>query len=135
MKKFDTQYYAIENHGKNLQVIFPATKDYDPIELCKKLRRIETKVERHNERICSDESYCQEMTEEKCDKFDESILLKLEKILKFKSAGVPVFINGDPRGYALKIESEYVAKNNVIIHRDWGGYGIIAPNIGKKGEF
>ena len=49
------------------------------------------------------------------------------------------FINGDPRGYALKIKEEqnriFVnsddGKNHdkyVINHRDFGGYGILAPN-------
>jgi hypothetical protein len=40
-----------------------------------------------------------------------------------------IFANGDPRGYALKIRSEYVKNNNLDIHRDWGGYGIIAPDL------
>ena len=42
---------------------------------------------------------------------------------------VPVFVNRDPRGYALKIEDEYVRANGLQIHRDWGGYGILAPEI------
>lgn len=42
---------------------------------------------------------------------------------------VPVFLNSDPRGYALKILSEYVAKHELSIHRDWGGYGILAPDL------
>ncbi len=45
---------------------------------------------------------------------------------------VPVFINRDPRGYALKIREEAVM--GMRIHRDWGGYGIIAPEIGRNGE-
>lgn len=46
------------------------------------------------------------------------------------------FINGDPRGYALKIDPgqsyesdfhpEYVPEG---MHKDWGGYGILAPEI------
>lgn len=44
------------------------------------------------------------------------------------------FINGDPRGYALKINAgneagmtyhpEYIPEG---MHTDWGGYGILAP--------
>lgn len=44
------------------------------------------------------------------------------------------FINGDPRGYALKINSgneagqvhhpEYIPQG---LHKDWGDYGILAP--------
>jgi hypothetical protein len=36
------------------------------------------------------------------------------------------FVNGDPRGYALKIESDNLPEG---IHKDWGGYGILAPEF------
>lgn len=42
---------------------------------------------------------------------------------------VPVFINRDPRGYALKIDDGWMREHNAELHRDWGGYGIIAPEI------
>jgi hypothetical protein len=129
MRKYTDKWYRIRKHGEQLQAIFPATRELDPVELCRKLRRIENKVERHNERICSDEAYCQVMTDEKCEKFDDDILRSLDRLLQFTTAGVPVFLNGDPRGYALKIRSEYVAEKNLNIHRDWGGYGILAPEI------
>ena len=34
-----------------------------------------------------------------------------------------VFVNGDARGYALKLKSEFI--KDKTIHRDWGGYGIL----------
>lgn len=46
---------------------------------------------------------------------------------------VPVFHNGDPRGYAIKIRDEYVREHGLSIHQDWGGYGIIAPDF-SEGE-
>jgi hypothetical protein len=82
---------------------------------------------------------------------------------------VPVFLNGDPRGYALKIRDEWMHKAQTLrrdgepvytgpdpetwihrnhsfsvahalehegyrlepvqLHRDWGGYGILAPDL------
>jgi len=42
---------------------------------------------------------------------------------------VPVVINRDPRGYALKIEDEWFKDHDVRIHKDWGGYGILAPDF------
>lgn len=42
---------------------------------------------------------------------------------------VPVFVNRDPRGYALKISDEWMQQHNATLHRDWGGYGIIAPDL------
>lgn len=55
---------------------------------------------------------------------------------------VPVFINRDPRGYALKIDDEWIRQQRADhrtvhmagIHQDWGGYGILAPEIGKDGN-
>lgn len=42
---------------------------------------------------------------------------------------VPVFINLDPRGYALKIDDEWMRRKDAKLHTDMGGYGIIAPEI------
>jgi hypothetical protein len=38
------------------------------------------------------------------------------------------FVNGDPRGYALKLDNEKIVLPEKI-HRDMGGYGILAPVI------
>jgi len=40
---------------------------------------------------------------------------------------IPVFFNSDPRGYALKIKDDYT--RDITIYRDWGGYGILAPDF------
>lgn len=41
-----------------------------------------------------------------------------------------VFVNGDPRGYTLKIDDKYKDKmHKAGVYRDWGGYGIIAPDF------
>jgi hypothetical protein len=50
----------------------------------------------------------------------------LVKILGDKAKKI-VFINFDPRGCALKIKSEAV--EGVKIYKDWGGNGIIAPDL------
>lgn len=44
---------------------------------------------------------------------------------------VPVIINRDPRGYALKIDDAWFvnAVRGANLHTDMGGYGIIAPEI------
>ncbi len=43
------------------------------------------------------------------------------------------FINRDPRGYALKIDNETPEGRALIeavkLHTDWGGYGILSPEI------
>ena len=42
---------------------------------------------------------------------------------------VPVFINRDPRGHALKIDDTYMREHSLHLVTDWGGYGILAPEI------
>lgn len=37
------------------------------------------------------------------------------------------FINTDPRGYALKLDLTPEEQRKCNIYRDWGGYGILAP--------
>lgn len=45
---------------------------------------------------------------------------------------VPIFVNRDPRGYALKIDDAWMREHRPGLHQDWGGYGIIAPEIGAE---
>lgn len=40
------------------------------------------------------------------------------------------FVNGDPRGYALKLDNDKV-KIPEGMHTDWGGFGILAPEAGE----
>jgi hypothetical protein len=112
-------------HGFKLIRVFNLPPETPPVTLCKKVHRLE--VEAHNlaERQCGEWA----MEEEQWDKKKGSILKRLDAILHFTSQGIPVFINGDPRGYALKIDDTWVKEHGLGIHRDWGGYGIIAPEF------
>ena len=38
------------------------------------------------------------------------------------------FVNSDPRGYALKLDNDKTTIPEGM-HKDWGGYGILAPEI------
>ena len=123
-------YEQIREHGKNLIRIFDLPSDTDPIKLCKKLLTLEKKASYLTEEECNDGNI--DNHAKLCD-----ILTKVKKILfpnyakmvELTPLYLAVFINGDPRGYALKIKSEYVSQNNIHIYRDWGGYGIIAPEF------
>ena len=55
-----------------------------------------------------------------------------EKVIALFAGALPGFhINRDPRGYALKIKSGDVETlyKDIGLHRDWGGYGILSPEI------
>ena len=124
------QETAIRQHGESLQAIFPKTRDLDPVSLCRRLRRIEGQAERAALDHCNGVTDCDAWERE-----SENILRKLDRILGYVAAGVPVFVNGDPRGYALKIEmTGWHGAPKMRLHRDRGGYGIIAPEIGPEGR-
>ncbi len=113
---------AITLHGQNVLAIFPNATEQDPIQLCKKLRRLEVKGNQAACDLCNIPDY-----QDKADKIFAEVEGKLRTLLGNSPA--PIIINRDPRGYCLKIESEYVQAHDINIHRDMGGYGIIAPEI------
>lgn len=65
------------------------------------------------------------------DTFAKDIGDKLESI--FGKLPQEFFVNGDARGYALKIDNENPAGKALIesceLHTDMGGYGILSPKI------
>jgi hypothetical protein len=116
-------YQDIREHGGNLNNIFK-TK-LDNVVLSKKLFSLENKAHKLATDYCNGEG---EMTScEAWENASEKILEKLDKITGYKQKGIPCFVNGDARGYALKIEDDYVKE--IKIYKDWGGYGIIAPDF------
>jgi hypothetical protein len=118
---------AMLRHGFALMRIFPhAAKLYEghPVGLYKRVHRLEAEAHSFAERCCNEY-----IPDDKQARKDASILKRLDAILGYKAAGIPIFLNGDPRGYAIKIRDEYVRANNLEIERDWGGYGIICPEF------
>ena len=121
MNNFDKAIMAlrIKRHGDNLKAIFKI--DMDSIKLCKMLFRLENKAHRLAESFCNGD-----INQLEWDTQGNKILKKVEAILKDKKN---LLLNGDPRGYALKIDDKYIRDNNFNIYRDLGGYGIIAPDF------
>ena len=157
---------AVRAHGEDLKRIFPKC-DLDPVELCRKLRKLEREGEALGLRLCNGP----ELDEDEADRITERILDSVDKLLNFRASGVPVFVNRDPRGYALKIKSEWMeyaalvthdgklkycgpnahewihrntsfsvdhatkhegyAIERLYLHHDWGGYGILAPDLSR----
>ncbi len=124
--KQQEMYQRIEEHGQNLNDIFNTLQCN--VELCKKLRQYERKATKLTTQACNGDiptDYNYE-TRLKC------ILNNVNQLLcNVQRKHVPIFINTDPRGYALKIEDEYVRENNLKIDKDLGGYGIIAPDLSR----
>ena len=112
---------AIKEHEKNLSTFFGREISY------KELKALDEKVHSFNENCCSYEISEIEQ-EETQNYFFEELLKIVGKENKDK-----VFLNGDPRGYSLKIPYELTRKfwdtNKINIYRDMGGYGILAPDF------
>ena len=124
MNKKEMLYSRITRHGQNLKAMFNLDPNLDPVKLCKRLFRLENKAHR----LAVD--FCNGVIDQlEWDKKADQILTKVKTILNNKKV---LFCNGDARGYALKIDDEYtryIRSCNINIHRDWGGYGIIAPDF------
>ena len=124
MNKKEMLYSRITRHGQNLKAMFNLDPNLDPVKLCKRLFRLENKAHR----LAVD--FCNGVIDQlEWDQKADQILTKVETILNNKKV---LFCNGDARGYALKIDDEYtryIRSCNINIHRDWGGYGIIAPDF------
>jgi hypothetical protein len=137
-EKKAAMYAQIEQHGNKLNAIF--NTGLQPIELCKKLFRIERKAHHATTCLCNTNTLhllelnrytgfeVEQATEEQQDAFFNKILNSVYKILGPKAKEC-VFINYDARGYALKIRPEYIKANNIDIYQDWGSNGILAPDF------
>jgi hypothetical protein len=129
-------YNAILAHGQNLNNIF--NTGIEPVTLCKKLQRLEKKASHATTCLCNTNTLnlmelnratgydVKQATEEEQDVFFDKITKAIHKILGEQSKEV-FFINFDPRGYALKLRSDFVKGKNIMT--DWGGYGILAPDF------
>ena len=112
----------LENHGAKLLVLFPHALERDPVRLCKKLWRHENKASENSTDYCNGR-----VSFDVCEAVNNRILRDVNRLLQ--NTEVPVFINGDPRGYALKVDDAWMRRNNADLCRDWGGYGVIAPDL------
>lgn len=136
INKREKMYQRIQEHGENLNAIF--NTGIDPIALCKKLFRIERKAAHVSTCLCNTNTMhllelnrftgydVKQSSEDDQDKFFDGIKKQVVKVLG-KQAEDVVFINYDPRGYTLKLKSEFCEGKN--IYKDWGGYGILAPDF------
>ncbi len=115
-----TKDEKLQRHIAQLRAIFPAFK----AQPYAALRKLERKAKRLAEDQCN-----KPLPIGFIDKQEASILAQLDEILGYKAAGISVFWNDDPRGYALKIAETDVRTKNLTIFRDLGGDGILCPEF------
>lgn len=96
----------------------------------KKLSVALLKMEREAHKMATD--YCNGDNGVDCDTWAAYTDKLGTKILQlFGASEIPgLIINSDARGYALKIDSEYMGEYEGIgLHKDMGGNGILSPEI------
>ena len=113
-------YDRIERHGQRLNIIFHT--QYEPIALCEKLRLLEGKQDKANLDYCNGD-----MTATQHELITERTRNAVYNLLGDK--GQVVYINSDPRGYSLKIQPKDIQAQNLDLPMDWGGFGLLAPNL------
>ncbi|MFA5276492.1 MAG: hypothetical protein WC417_06350 [Candidatus Omnitrophota bacterium] len=136
MNKKERRDEQIYQHGLSLAIIFlaPFLDMIDPVKLAKQVRRLEVKANKLATDYCNGEN---DVTTRNWGNKSNAILDKLDKIIGFRKLKIPVFLNGDARGYSLKIDSHYMEKCRHLdgwnkLATDWGGYGILAPDFDGK---
>ena len=134
----------IREHGEGLIRFFGLDPNLaDPINLCKKLRRLENQAHQITTQLCngfpeldhdSQEDHIAELEKKLCriEGKVRDFLESYQHPRSFKKINA-IFINHDPRGYALKIDDETIKYfeelGEYFPHKDWGGYGILAPDL------
>tara|TARA_R110001632_G_scaffold70002_1_gene163298 strand:+ start:285 stop:659 length:375 start_codon:yes stop_codon:yes gene_type:complete len=108
----------IQKHGDSLKTIF--NLNVDSVKLSKQLFRLENKAHK----LATD--YCNGVVDGDSTEIEsQKILSKVAKLLNTNTFNM--FFNFDARGYALKFFEDF--SKDKPIHKDWGGYGIIAPDF------
>lgn len=92
------------------------------LELWRSLRRVECVFTQISTAYCNGES-----SEAQWEAGKNRAVAGVHRALGCEPAGL--YINSDPRGYALKIDPEQGGFIPEGMHKDWGGYGILAPVI------
>ena len=124
IKAINAQNYL--NHLQVLAYLAGGIDLYEAGKLFEKLCRIEKK---ENRIACDDCNGVLQWSEEKEQERAEKSLNTIKSLLPVCTS---VFLNGDPRGYTLKIKESEVKtlqERGFNIYTDWGGYGILAPEF------
>jgi hypothetical protein len=148
--KQNIKHALIREHGLGLIKFFGLDPNLvSPVDLCKKLRKLENEAHKITTQLCNGfpdlyAEVAEKVTknlEDELDKIEQKVRDLLESYQRprqFKKINA-IFINGDPRGYALKLDTETIKYFEELgedfPHKDWGGFGILAPDLSGDVEF
>jgi len=124
-------------HHSALERLYTGRKLQSGLQIWRQLRKIECLASQGATAYCNGGNFtCYlgksrmlfsfQVDENAWDSFSRMIKSRVEKCLGTLPDGF--FVNGDPRGYALKLDNDKVTIPEGM-HTDWGRYGILAPEI------
>ena len=116
LAKRNAMMERIQAHGRALLAMFPNATVQEPVKLCTRLRRLEVQANTAAVQWCNGA-----LEADQWERTSDALRAKACKALGTDR----VWVNSDPRGYALKIHLQPGEE----LHRDWGGYGIVAPDL------
>jgi hypothetical protein len=123
MKTTENKDYVLAaraRHHEALKAMMPADSTLSGLAVWRKLRVLECKASRLALQMCNGP----EVSEDEKERIDAQVTAGVEELFCRPLPGF--FINHDPRGYALKLETGSVPH---ALHEDWGRYQILAPLI------
>ena len=127
----DRMKAEIEQHGARLVALFPRLAARGADKAARAVHRLETAARRDAELWCNGE-----IEEAEYFSREARTLDRLDRLTGWRAAGVPVFVNSDPRGVALKVAGELDGGATVErfpalagVLRDWGGDYMLAPTF------
>lgn len=111
------------NHHRALESLaYQVNCETPGLALWRQLRRIESWLSIYSVKYCNGD-----IDTGKWEAIKDQAQNRLSRVF---GGRIPdgIFINGDPRGYALKLDNEKVQLPEGM-EKDWGGYGILAAEI------
>ena len=125
-----TRKERINQHIGNLLKIFPEARVKDPALLYRELRAVEKRLHKLAEDDCNVGVTAKRR--ERVHAAAKHRLVELFNIHEDHDAYEALYLNGDPRGYALKMDEPWTRdrrNSGYPLSTDWGGYGILAPDL------
>jgi hypothetical protein len=119
-----TKTRLIARHINNIEYVFPHARECGPEVLAVNLRALERRAH-----LLAVDYHNRPMAEGEYEQREEHVLRDVDRVLGFRAAKIPVFVDDDGRGYALKIQADYVRARGLALHTDLGGDGILWPEF------
>lgn len=135
LRRLEAKAYAISLHACNGPDFADGEEDTRTDDVLKKVNKVLGNVHEYQPKTGAKCGCRRGIQRDNCPNCEGTGQVVDFRAIRKRQPLVPVFLNKDARGYALKINDEWMREHpDVRLHSDWGGYGILAPEIDKDGR-